>query len=91
VYIARSVLVQGHRLKQNEILSDGLLYVNQLKQLVLPFENVRIGLLANLALKLLPVVAGDILPVLLGVTLGLDPVLQAFEMDQTHGTATLAG
>ena len=91
MYIARSVLVQGHRLKQNEILSDGLLYVNQLKQLVLPFENVRIGLLANLALKLLPVVAGDILPVLLGVTLGLDPVLQAFEMDQTHGTATLAG
>jgi hypothetical protein len=91
VYIARSVLVQGNRLKQNEILSDGLLYVNQLKQLVLPFENVRIGLLANLALKLLPVVAGDILPVLLGVTLGLDPVLQAFEMDQTHGTATLAG
>jgi hypothetical protein len=91
VYIARSVLVQGHRLKQNEILSDGLLHVNQLKQLVLPFENVRIGLLANLALKLLPVVAGDILPVLLGVTLGLDPVLQAFEMDQTHGTATLAG
>jgi hypothetical protein len=91
VYIARSVLVQGHRLKQNEILSDGLLHVNQLKQLVLPFENVRIGLFANLALKLLPVVAGDILPVLLGVTLGLDPVLQAFEMDQTHGTATLAG
>ena len=91
MYIARSVLVQGHRLKQNEILSDGLLHVNQLKQLVLPFENVRIGLLANLALKLLPVVAGDILPVLLGVTLGLDPVLQAFEMDQTHGTATLAG
>jgi len=91
VYIARSVLVQGHRLKQNEILSDGLLHINQLKQLVLPFENVRIGLLANLALKLLPVVAGDILPVLLGVTLGLDPVLQAFEMDQTHGTATLAG
>ena len=91
MYIARSVLVQGHRLKQNEILSDGLLHINQLKQLVLPFENVRIGLLANLALKLLPVVAGDILPVLLGVTLGLDPVLQAFEMDQTHGTATLAG
>jgi hypothetical protein len=90
VYIARGVLIQRHRLKQNEILALRLLHVYQLEQLVAPLEYVGVGLLANLALKLLPVVARDILPVLLGVTLGLNPVLQALEVDQTDGAATLA-
>jgi hypothetical protein len=90
VYIARGVLIQRHRLKQNEILALRLLHVYQLEQLVAPLEYVGVGLLANLALKLLPVVARDILPILLGVTLGLNPVLQALEVDQTDRAATLA-
>jgi hypothetical protein len=90
VYIARGVLIQRHRLKQNEVLALRLLHVYQLEQLVAPLEYVGVGLLANLALKLLPVVARDILPILLGVTLGLNPVLQALEVDQTDRAATLA-
>ncbi len=90
MYIARGVLIQRHRLKQNEVLALRLLHVYQLEQLVAPLEYVGVGLLANLALKLLPVVARDILPILLGVTLGLNPVLQALEVDQTDRAATLA-
>ena len=44
----------------------------------------------NLALELSPVVAGDVLSVLFGVALGLDPILQTLEVDQTDGASALA-
>lgn len=47
-------------------------------------------MLANFALKLAPVVAGDVLSVLFGVALGLDPILQTLKVDQTHGASALA-
>ena len=89
--IATGILIQWHRLQQNELSAfSRLLYLNESVEVALAFENVGVTLFAQLAFKLLPVVARDILPVLLGVTLGLDPVLQALEVDQTDRAATLA-
>ena len=58
--------------------------VNKFEKLVVPLKNVRVTLLTDFALKLLPVVAGHGLAVHFGVSLRLDPVLQALKVDQTH-------
>ena len=44
-------------------------------------ENVRIGLLADFTLKLFPVVADNIVTYTLHVSLRLQPVFEAEEMD----------
>ena len=46
---------------------------------------------ANLAFKFLPVVGCDVLTILLHVSLRLDPVLEAFEVDVADGARALAG
>lgn len=92
VDIARRVLVEWHRFKQDKLrLRTWLLNINKLEKLVLSLEDVWVALLANLTFKLLPVVTGNICSIFLGVSLGLDPAFQALEVDQTDRTSALAG
>lgn len=69
--IARGVLIERHRFKQDVLRILGrLLNVNQTEQIILAFENVGVALLTDLALKFFPVVAGHVLAILFHVTLG---------------------
>jgi hypothetical protein len=79
--VARGILVQGHRLQQYEVLFCRLLNINQFEKNIFPFEDVGVGLLADLTLEFLPVVACDILAVFLGVPLSSDPILEALEVN----------
>ena len=92
VDVARGVLVERHGLKQNVSAVGGwLLDFNEFEQVVSSFENVGVALFANLTLEFLPVVARHILAILLHVALGLEPFLQALEVDETHRATALAG
>jgi len=85
VNVAGGVLVQRHRLKQYVVGSLWrILNVNQLVELVLALEDVRVALFANLAFELLPVVARNVLSVLFRVALGRNPALQAVKVDEAH-------
>jgi hypothetical protein len=56
----------------------------------LRLEDVRIGLLAYLTFKLLPIVACHVICIILHLLLAQNPTLQAFEVNQADGAATLA-
>ncbi len=57
--------------------------LDQLEEpLFLSFENVGVGLFANLALELLPIVAHHILTVLFLLLLRGDPTLETLEMNE---------
>lgn len=91
VDVARGVLVKGHGLKEDvSAIRCRLFDFNESEQIVSPFENVRVALLANLTLKFLPVVACHVLTILLHMSLGLKPLLQTLEVDETHRATTLA-
>jgi hypothetical protein len=89
VNVARSVFVERHGLQQDE-LALLLCDVNELEQIVVPFENVGVTCSADFAFKLLPVITGHVLAKFLHMSLRLDPTLQALKVDQPHGAATLA-
>jgi len=57
----------------------------------LSFKNVGVTLFAQLAFKLLPVIASHVLPVLFSVLLRINPRLEALVVDQTDGASTFAG
>ena len=63
--------------------------VDQLKEVVVSFENVWIALFADFALKLFPVVTRYIFTVLFHVPLCFYPVFETLKVDQTDRTSTL--
>lgn len=90
--IATGILIQWHRLQQNELSAfSRLLYLNESVEVALAFENVGVTLFAQLAFKLLPVVASHVLPVLFSVLLRVDPRLEALVVDQADRASTFAG
>lgn len=89
--ISRCVLVKWHRLQQDIVGTLWwLLNVNELKKNIISFENIGIGLLADLTFKFLPVVTCHIFPVFFYMTLRFYPILKALEMNQTNRTSALA-
>jgi len=59
------VLLEGERLEDHEVARGGLVEVDQLVDLVRHLEEVGVGVLADLALKRLPVHRRQVLRVLL--------------------------
>ena len=89
--VTARVLIKRHGLKQNVLAALlGLLDVDQFEKTLALLEDVRVALLADLAFKFLPVVARDILAVLLDVTLRLEPALEAHVVDVADCAGTLA-
>lgn len=81
----RSILINRHRFHKDIVfiilrVSD----INKLKKLILCFENVRVVLFADFALKLLPKVACHIFTKLFYRLLSLNPILQTEKVYQTH-------
>ena len=78
----RTVFLKRQRLEKQEVFVFGnvLFYVDEPIRYTVRPEYVRIGLLADLTLELLPSVRYQVLLLLLGHLL-LEPILQAFIMD----------
>jgi hypothetical protein len=55
------------------------------------FEYIRVGLLADFAFELFPVVGGDVLSILFDVFLGRYPIFKAFKVNQSYRSSALAG
>ena len=83
--VARSVLVQRHRLKKDVLTASfGLGDIDQFEKRLPLLEDVGVALFADLAFKFLPVIGSNVLAVFFDVTLSLDPVLQALEVDEAY-------
>jgi len=83
--VARGVFVQRHRLKKDVLAAGfGLGDIDQFEKRLTLLKDVGITLFANLAFKFLPVVGSNVLSVFFDVTLSLDPVLQALEVDEAY-------
>ena len=97
VHISRVVLVERHRFEQDVVVrvaSDVLVDVDYLEDLSANLEGVGVHLLADLALKTLPVEgpdtgSGSRLRAFL-LLLRLQPVLETGEVDETDGAFALA-
>lgn len=94
--VSRRVFVKRHRLEQNivVVIVHLLRQVNDLVNIPLDFESVRVHLLADLALETLPVERTYILVLSIWRLLLLlcqHPVLQTLEMNQAYGTFAFAG
>jgi len=82
VDVSRGIFIQGHGLKQDVATTLlGLSYVNQLKQVIVLLEDIRVTLLADFAFEFLPVVRRYVLAILFNVPLLFQPVFKALKMD----------
>lgn len=93
--VSRGVLVQRHGLEENivVVIIHLLRKVNDLVYVSPYLEGVWIHLLANFALKTLPIEGSHILVLSIGrllLLLGEHPVLKALEVNQADGTLALA-
>ena len=95
VDVSGGVLVEGHRLQQNivVVVIHLLREIDDLVDVSLYLEGVRVHLLANLAFETLPVERSHVLVLSIWrflLLLGQHPVLQALEVNQTYSSFALA-
>jgi len=84
------VLLKREGFHDHEVVGVlGHLDVDEFVDSVLNLEEVGVGLLADLALKGLPKHADQVVR-LPSLHFGVKPVLQAFEVDESHTTCALA-
>jgi len=86
---ARRVALQRQRLHNQVVRAVRLLHVDQFVDLLPHSEDVRVGMLAQLALERPPVQAVDVSG-LLWLHFQIEPVLQALEVDEADGARALA-
>ena len=67
-----------------------LVYINKFEKSLSFLKDIWVALLADFTFKLFPIVRGNVLTILLNVSLGLDPILEAFIMNITDRTRALA-
>lgn len=91
VHHPRAVFLKSQRLEQQEVSvgRDVLLHVDESVRYAVGSEHVRVRLFANLTLKLFPSVRNEVGLLLLGHLL-LEPVLEAFVVNESHGAIALA-